>query len=104
MFLARDWLMSSSDRRQSQERRRVHYRVGTHIHRGDLLFERYSPILVVSWRTVDWSRVPYISFALDATQLKPHPTQPGEYFYEGNLLRTGRITSHPAPWNESQTA
>jgi hypothetical protein len=74
------------------------------MHRGDLLFDSRNPILVVAWRTVDWSRVPYISFALDATHLKRHPTQPGEYFYDGDLLRTGRITSHPAPWNQPQVA
>ena len=96
--------MSSADRRHSRERRRVHYRVGPHTQRGDLLFDGRSPILVVSWRTVDSSRVPYISFALDATHLKGHPTQAGEYVYYGDLLRTGRFTSDPAPWNESQTA
>jgi hypothetical protein len=96
--------MSSTERRQSRERRRIHYRVGATLYRGDLIFERYSPILVVSWRTVNWQRVPYISFALDATKLKPHPSQPGEYFYEGDLLRTGRMTSHPAPWDEPQAA
>jgi hypothetical protein len=44
---------------------------------------------------VDWQRVPYISFALHATALKPHPSKPGEYLYEGDLIRTGRMTSHP---------
>lgn len=96
--------MSSAERRQARERRRVFYRVGPHTHRGDLLFDSGRPILVVSWRTVERSRLPYISFALDATHLKRHPTQPGEYVYDGDLLRTGRFTSHPAPWNEPHVA
>jgi hypothetical protein len=97
-------LMSSADRRQSQDRRRIHYRVAGCVYWGDLIFDGYRPILIVSWRTVEQGRVPYISFALDATQLKRHADRSGEYFYEGDLLRTGRLTSHPAPWNEAKAA
>ena len=97
--------MSSTDRRRgSAERRRVHYRVGPRAYWSDLIFDSYKPVLVVSWRTIDHERTPYICFALDATQLRRHPTKPGEYIYDGDLLRTGRTTSPPPPWYESQAA
>ena len=91
--------MSAANRR-SEPRRRVHYHVGGRAYPGDLVFEGLQPVLVVSWRMIDLKRLPYISFLLDVTHLKPLPSTPGEYIYNGDLLRTGKITSHPAPWNE----
>jgi hypothetical protein len=51
---------------------------------GDLVFAGGRPMLVISWRTRDWKRVPYICFPLDEERLKPS-TRPGVYLYEGEL-------------------
>jgi hypothetical protein len=97
------WLfMSGANRRSAEPRRRVQYHVGGQAYPGDLVFDGMQPVLVVSWRTIDLKRVPYVSFLLDVTHLEPLPSRPREYLYKGDLLRTGKITSHPAPWNEPQ--
>ena len=101
-LLARTAAMSSPNLRHPEPRRRVQYRVGGRMYPGDLVFEGLQPVLVVSWRTIDSNRAPYISCLLDVTQLRPLPSKPGEYVYNGDLLRTGRITSHPAPWTSSR--
>jgi hypothetical protein len=51
---------------------------------GDLVFVDGRPVLVISWRTIDWKRVPYIYFSLDEQSLKPS-TRPGIYIYGGDL-------------------
>ena len=96
--------MSFSERRGAQLRRRVHYRVNGRAYPADLVFEDHKPVLVLSWRTFEGRRLPYIAFILDVTQLRPHPNKPGEYLYEGDLLRTGKTTSAPPPWSEPQAA
>ena len=103
-LLRRPRRMSSSERRHPQARRRVHYRLNGRVYPADLIFDGYQPILVVSWRIVDGRRLPYIAFFLDVTQLKALPNKPGEYVYEGDLLRTGKTTSAPPPWNQPQAA
>lgn len=94
--------MSSSERRSAQPRRRVHYRVNGRVYPADLVFDGYRPILVLSWRTVESRRLPYIAFLLDVTQLRRVPNKPGEYAYEGDLLRTGKTVSALPPWSEPQ--
>jgi hypothetical protein len=96
--------MSASERRSALQRRRVYYRVNGHLYAADLVFEDYRPVLVLSWRTVEGRRLPYIAFLLDATQLRRHPNKSGEYLYEGDLLRTGKTTSAPPPWSEPKAA
>jgi len=96
------FVMSSSERRSAQPRRRVHYRVNGRVYPADLVFDGYRPILVLNWRTVESRRVPYIAFLLDVTQLRRVPNKPGEYAYEGDLLRTGKTISALPPWSEPQ--
>ena len=84
--------MSFTERRVRLERPRVHYRAGAQIYWGDLIFDEDRPVLVVSWRTLGLQRVPYVSFALDAALLSPHPKRNGDFFYRGDLLRTGKTT------------
>ncbi len=75
--------MSTANRR-SEPRRRIHYHVGGRAYPGDLVFEGLQPVSVVSWRMIDFKRLQNI--------------------YSGDLLRTGKITSHPVPSNEPQAA
>ena len=51
-------------------------------------------MLVISWRTLDWKRIPYICFPLDAEKLKVS-ARPGEYVYEGELT-SGVEKANPA--------
>jgi hypothetical protein len=52
---------------------------------GDLVFVGGRPMLVISWRTVGWKRVPYICLPLDAGKLKAS-ARPQVYVYDGPLL------------------
>ena len=94
--------MYRSDRRSPEPRRRVLCQIGGRPYPGDLVFDGLQPVLVASWQTIDSKRIPYVCFLLDVTNLRPLPDRPGEYVYNGDLLRTGQITSHPAPWDEAQ--
>jgi hypothetical protein len=76
--------MASVERRSASQRPQVHYFQGGRVCSGDLVFHGGRPMLVISWRTVDWQRVPYVCFPLDAKKLKPS-TRPGVYVYEGDL-------------------
>lgn len=61
---------------------------------GDLLFVDGQPVLVISWRTMEWKRVPYICFPLDANRLRPSGS-PGVYVYEGDLTLTDKPAKTP---------
>jgi hypothetical protein len=82
-----------SERRQSAARQRVYYEVGDRVHPGDLLFQGKQPVLVVSWRTVGTSRLPYIYFALDPALLKPVDAERGHFRYQGVLFDSHKATS-----------
>jgi hypothetical protein len=71
--------------------------VGERFYDGDLIFRDGKPVLVVSWRTVDRARVPYIAFPLDPAFLKPSSKE-GHFVYRAPLLsrkRRGSFTSSP---------
>ena len=72
------------ERRDASGRLRVHYPLGERMCTGDLLFVQGRPVLVISWRTIGWKRVPYIYVSLDEDRLKP-ATRPGDYVYEAEL-------------------
>jgi hypothetical protein len=76
--------MASVERRSSNTRPQVHYLLGNRLYSGDLVFVGDRPMLVVSWRSVNRKRVPYVCFPLDADKLKPG-AQPDVYVYEGDL-------------------
>lgn len=61
------------------------YRLGNQLYSGELVYRRGAPLLVVSWRTVERRRAPYISFRLDPEKLRRVPNRPGHYLYEGDL-------------------
>ena len=87
--------MASGERRSPGARPQVHYLLGNRMCSADLVFQGGRPILVVSWRTVGWNRVPYIHFPLDAAKLK-ESGRPGIFVYEGDLARDGT----PSPGTE----
>jgi len=87
--------MANADRRTATPRAQVHYILGDSLSSGDLVFHDGQPMLVVSWRTVAWKRVPYIWFPLDGAKLKPS-TQAGVYLYEGALT----VAAGPLPEKE----
>jgi hypothetical protein len=64
-------------------RPKVHYVVGDRELSGDLVFRDSRPLLVVSWRTVEGKRVPYVSFPLQTEKLRSRG--PADYIYEGEL-------------------
>lgn len=76
--------MASVERRSGSTRPQVHYLLGNRLYSGDLVFIGERPMLVVSWRSVNWKRVPYVCFPLDAGKLKPG-AQPDVYVYEGDI-------------------
>jgi hypothetical protein len=76
--------MASVERRSASRRPQVRYILGNRVYSGDLVFQGGHPTLVISWRTVDWKRIPYICLPLDAEKLKVS-ARPGVYFYEGDL-------------------
>jgi hypothetical protein len=43
-------------------------------------------MVVISWRTANWKRIPYICFPLEAERLKASAS-PGVYVYEGDLTQ-----------------
>jgi hypothetical protein len=55
---------------------------------GELVFQDGRPMLVISWRTLDGKRLPYIWFPLDPEKLKS-AGRPGVYVYEGDLAPNG---------------
>jgi CheY-like chemotaxis protein len=69
----------------------VLFKSGNHVHSGDLIYRDAQPAVVVTWRTIDGNRVPYIVFPLDKRRLKEADRQPNAYRYEGPLF------PHPAP-------
>jgi hypothetical protein len=73
--------MGAVERRGS--RYQVQYRLGDRLYSGDLVFRDGQPTLVISWKTVEWKRVPYICLPLDASRLKQ--VNPEIYVYEGEL-------------------
>ena len=73
--------MGAVERRGS--RYQVQYRLGDRLYAGDLVFRDGQPTLVISWKTVEWKRVPYICLPLDASRLKQ--VNPEIYVYEGEL-------------------
>ena len=75
--------MASVERRSASRCPQVRYSLGNRVCSGDLLFQEGRPVLVVSWRTLHWKRIPYICFPLDAGKLKL--SAPGVYVYEGDL-------------------
>ena len=77
--------MGTVERRASSTRCQVQYRVEDRVYAGDLVFRDGQPTLVISWRTQEWKRVPYICVVLDAAKLKPLARQPGAYVYEGDI-------------------
>jgi hypothetical protein len=81
--------MASVERRGESPRPQVQYRLGNRVSSGDLVFQGGRPMLVVSWRTVEWRRVPYICFPLEADKLKPS-ARPGIYIYDGDLAGAGK--------------
>ena len=76
--------MASVERRSTSRRPQVRYTLGNRVCSGDLVFQGGRPMLVISWRTSDWKRIPYICFPLDAGKLKAG-ARPGDYIYEGGL-------------------
>jgi hypothetical protein len=76
--------MASAERRRAT-RPKVHYVVDDREFSGDLVFQDSRPLLVVSWRTVDGKRVPYVSFPLESDKLRSRG--PADYIYEGDLGR-----------------
>jgi hypothetical protein len=76
--------MASVERRSTGPRPQVHYLLGSRMCTGDLVFLGGRPVLVISWRTVNWRRVPYVCFPLDKDKLKPGP-RPNVFVYEGDL-------------------
>ena len=81
--------MASVERRSASPRPQVHYILGNTMSSGDLVFQDGRPMLVISWRTVGWERVPYICFPLDAVKLRAS-ARPGVYVYEGDLALAGK--------------
>ena len=77
--------MGTVERRGGSARFQVQYRVDDRVYAGDLVFRDGQPTLVVSWRTLEWKRVPYICVVLDSAKLKPVASNPGTYVYEGDL-------------------
>jgi hypothetical protein len=75
--------MASLERRRASSRPKVHYVLGDQKLSGDLVFQEKRPVLVVSWRTVEGRRVPYVSFPLEADKLRA--SGPNDYVYEGEL-------------------
>lgn len=75
--------MASAERRSESRRPQVRYTLGNRACSGDLVFQGGRPTLVISWRAVDWKRIPYIWVPLDAEKLKV--SAPGVYVYEGDL-------------------
>jgi hypothetical protein len=78
--------MGAAERRTPGSRRQVQYHLGNRMYTGDLVYCNGKPTLVISWRTVDWKRVPYISFPLDAAKLKPIGGDEDVFAYEGDRL------------------
>ena len=76
--------MASVERRSASPRPQVHYLLGNRMSSGDLVFIGGRPMLVISWRTVNWRRVPYVCFPLEKEKLKPGG-RPNIYVYEGDL-------------------
>jgi hypothetical protein len=75
--------MGAVERRGTGSRYQVQYRLGDRLYAGDLVFRDGQPTLVISWKTVEWKRVPYICLPLDASRLKQ--VNPDVYVYEGDL-------------------
>jgi hypothetical protein len=90
--------MGAAERRTPGSRRQVQYRLGNRMYSGDLVYRDGKPTLVISWRTVDWKRVPYISFPLDAAKLRPISDEEDVFTYEGELGLSGKTS--PAQNNE----
>jgi hypothetical protein len=82
--------MGAAERRTPGSRRQVQYRLGNRMYSGDLVYCDGRPTLVISWRTVDWKRVPYISFPLDAAKLKAIGDESDLFTYEGELGIPGK--------------
>lgn len=79
--------MASVERRSSSRRPQVRYVLGNRVCSGDLVFQGGRPVLVISWRTLDWKRIPYICVSLDAHKLKAS-ARSDVYVYEGDLIMT----------------
>jgi CheY-like chemotaxis protein len=77
--------MDSAERR-SGPRHRVLFKSGNQVHSGDLIYQDARPTLVVSWRTIDEKRVPYILFPLDQRRLREADRQANAYRYDGPLF------------------
>jgi hypothetical protein len=91
--------MASVERRSASRRPKVRYTLGNRECSGDLVFQAGRPVLVISWRTLDWKRIPYICCPLDAAKLKVSG-RPGVYVYEGDLT-SGVEKANPAVTTDS---
>jgi hypothetical protein len=87
MFAAHTALMASVERRGASRRPQVRYILGNRVCSGDLVFQGGRPVLVISWRTLDWKRIPYICVPLDAEKLRVS-ARSDVYVYEGDLVMT----------------
>lgn len=76
----------TEERRSASLRLQVHYPLGERMCAGDLVFVGGRPVLVISWRTIDWKRVPYICVSLDEERLRPS-SRPGVYIYDGEIAQ-----------------
>ena len=64
--------MAAVDARSSGARSKVYFHLSQEVYSGDLIFAQGRPLLVVSWRTIDGKRLPYVSFPLDAAVRQPY--------------------------------
>src|SRR4026207_1922996 len=62
----------------------VRYSLRNRVCSGDLVFQEGRPVLVISWRTLDWKRIPYICIPLDADKLRA-TARSYVYIDEGDL-------------------
>jgi hypothetical protein len=83
--------MPSIDVRSSHPRPKVYFHLGDEVYSGDLIFLNGCPVLVVSWRTVEGKRLPYVSFPLQANLLKAINPLRTIYRYAGELFASRAI-------------
>jgi CheY-like chemotaxis protein len=82
----------------------VHFSAGGRTYPGDLIYTEGQPSLVVSWRTVDGKRAPYIRFPLNPASLTCVDEHAQLYHYEGPVFaQVSRSPPASAPAVDAET-
>lgn len=83
--------MAAAETRIAGPRYKVYFHLSNEIYSGDLVFVEGRPLLVVSWRTVEGKRAPFVTFPLDATMLKVINRLGTLWRYGGEIFDRGTI-------------